>query len=50
MEDEQRQVAKEHMIALMQAGHSWREAATRAGQDLNIMLSTSSENVVLTVQ
>lgn len=31
MEDEQRQVAKEHMIALMQAGHSWREAATRAG-------------------
>jgi len=31
MEAEQRRVAKEQMVALMQAGHRWQEAAAQAG-------------------
>jgi transposase len=31
MEEEQRRAAKRQMIALMQAGHSWQEAAAMAG-------------------
>ena len=31
MEAEQRRAAKEQMIALMQAGHRWQEAAAQAG-------------------
>jgi transposase len=31
MKDEQRSAAKKHMMELMQAGHHWQEAATRAG-------------------
>src|SRR2546427_11693251 len=31
MEAEQRRAAKEQMIALMQTGHRWREAAAQAG-------------------
>lgn len=31
MDKEQQQAAKEHMVALMQAGYSWQEAAARAG-------------------
>jgi transposase len=31
MEAEQRRAAKEQMIALMQAGHRWREATAHAG-------------------
>jgi hypothetical protein len=31
METEQRRAAKEQMIALMQAGHRWQEAAAQAG-------------------
>ena len=31
MEAEQRRAAKEQMIALMQTGHRWQEAAAQAG-------------------
>jgi transposase len=31
MEAEQQRAAKEHMIALMQAGHCWQEASAQAG-------------------
>jgi transposase len=31
MEEEQRRAAKRQMVALMQVGHSWQEAATMAG-------------------
>jgi transposase len=31
MQEKQRRAAKEQMIALMQAGHPWQEAATMAG-------------------
>jgi transposase len=31
MDKEQQRAAKEHMVALLQAGCSWQEAATRAG-------------------
>ncbi len=31
MEAEQRRAAKEQMIAFMQAGHRWQEAAAQAG-------------------
>jgi putative transposase len=31
MQEEQRRAAKGHMIALMQVGHPWQEAATMAG-------------------
>lgn len=31
MEEEQRRAAKRQMIVLMQAGHSWQEAADMAG-------------------
>jgi transposase len=31
MENEQRYAAKRHLIALMQAGHAWQEAAATAG-------------------
>jgi len=31
MEKEQQRVAREQMVALMQAGHSWQEASTMAG-------------------
>ena len=31
MEEEQRRAAKRQLIALMQAGHSWQEAAAMAG-------------------
>ena len=31
MEAEQRRAAKEQMVALMQAGHRWQEAAAQAG-------------------
>jgi len=31
MEEEQTRAAKRQMVALMQAGHSWQEAATMAG-------------------
>jgi len=34
MEEEQRRAAKRQMIALMQAGHTWQEAATMAGVPL----------------
>lgn len=31
MDKEEKQVAKRHMMELMQAGHHWQEAATQAG-------------------
>ena len=31
MEDETREASKRHLVALMQTGHSWQEAATQAG-------------------
>ena len=31
MEEEQNRAAKGHMVALMQAGHSWQDAASLAG-------------------
>ncbi len=31
MEDETRQASKRHLVALMQTGHSWQEAAAQAG-------------------
>ncbi len=34
MEEEQRRAAKRQMVALMQVGHSWQEAATMAGVQL----------------
>jgi len=34
MEEEQRRAAKRQLIALMQAGHSWQEAAAMAGMGI----------------
>jgi transposase len=35
MEEEQNHVAKGQLVALMQAGHSWQEAATMAGVQIS---------------
>ena len=39
MEAEQRRAAKEQMMALMQTGHRWQEAAAQAG--LQVSRSTA---------
>jgi hypothetical protein len=48
MEEEHNRAAKGQLIALMQAGHSWQEAATMAG--VPISRSADGRRLVLAVR